>query len=237
MKTLGRQTSLTPSQKGIREGLLTAVTSKFNLRRVAFLQGRRMGVPGRRHSPATGPGRTAGTIAYFSVTGAERAREAPRGPGRGAQFGPECAGLDGGQRRVEDDREVTSVITPPVSAKDPADHPHSWLLVLGVPSTGNGFPHLCTGSPPPGLGTSLGCSELPASEEAASGIIHFHSVSASCRACGSFCFLCPHHMFCGFAKSPLQLPRDRVSSPSTLMMDLTMRPALTSGMWAEVSQF
>lgn len=191
METLGRQTSLTPSQKGIREGLLTGATSKFNLRRVAFLQGRRMGVPGRRHSPATGPGRTAGTIAYFSVTGAERAREAPRGPGRGAQFGPECAGLDGRQRRWRMTERSRLSHLPPVGAKDPADHPHSWLLVLGVPSTGNGFPHLCTGFPPPGLGTSLGCSELPASEEAASEIIHFHSISASCRACGRFFFLCP----------------------------------------------
>ena len=130
METLGRQTSLTPSQKGIREGLLTGATSKFNLRRVAFLQGRRMGVPGRRHSPATGPGRTAGTIAYFSVTGAERAREAPRGPGRGAQFGPECAGLDGGQRQVEDDREVTPV--PPASCRCQGSSRSSSLLAFGA---------------------------------------------------------------------------------------------------------
>ena len=82
----------------------------------------------------------------------------------------------------------------PVGAKDPAAHPHSWLLVLGVPPTGNVFPRLCTGPPPPsGLDTSLGCSELPASEEAASGIIHFHSLSASCRACGRFFSLRPHH--------------------------------------------
>lgn len=196
-----------------------------------------MGVPGRRHSPATGPGRTAGTIAYFSVTG-------QRGPGRHPEAQGGVLSLDqsvqvlmvgkGGWRMTE--RSRLSHL-PTVGAKDPADHPHSWLLVFGVPSTGNGFPHLCTGSPPPGLGTSLGCSELPASEEAASGIIHFHSISASCRACGRFFFLCPHHMFCGFAEYPLRLPRDRVSSPRTLMMDLTMRPALTSGMWAEVSQF
>ena len=92
---------------------------------------------------------------------------------------------------------------PPVSGKDPAAHPHSWLLVLGVPSTGNAFPRLCTGSPPPpGLGIGLGCSELPTLEEAASEIIHFHSLSASCRACGRFFSLRPHHMCYGFAESP-----------------------------------
>lgn len=237
VETLGRQTSLTPSQKGIREGLLTGVTSKFTLRIVAFLQGRRMGVPGRRHSPATGPGRTAGTIAYFNVTGAERARGHPEAQGGVLSLDQSVQVLmagRGGWRMTERSRLFH---LPPVGAKDPADHPHSWLLVLGVPSTGNGFPHLCTDSPPPGLGTSLGCSELPASEEAASEIIHFHSLSASCRACGRFFSLHPHHMSYGFAESPLKLPRDRVSSPSTLMMDLTMRPALTSGMWAEVSQF
>ena len=81
VETIGRQTSLTPSREGVGEGLLTGVTSKFNLSIVAFLQGRRMDVPGRRHSPATGLDRTAGATAYFSVTRAERAKEAPRGPG------------------------------------------------------------------------------------------------------------------------------------------------------------
>lgn len=91
------------------------MTSKFNLRIVAVLQGRRMDVPGRRHSPATGLDRTAGTIAYFSVTRAERAKEAPRVPGWGAQLGTECTGLDGRQRRLENEREVVPV--PPVSCQ------------------------------------------------------------------------------------------------------------------------
>lgn len=129
METLGRQTSLSPSQEGIGEGLLIGVTSKFNLRIVAFLQGRRMDVPSRRHSPVTGLDRTAGTIAYFSVTRAERAREAPRGPGWAAQLGPECAGLDGRQRRVEDDREVVSV---PPACRCQGPGSSSSLLAFGA---------------------------------------------------------------------------------------------------------
>lgn len=49
--------------------------------------------------------------------------------------------------------------------------------------------------------------------------------------------LCVHTTLLWLCRVSPQLPRDRVSSPSTLMMDVTMRPALASGMWAGVSQF